>query len=204
MRHDMPTIAQLPAAATVGSNDELPISQSGILNSVTVSELLASAQPQLTLPTGALLGRVSLGAGGPEPVEVGVGLRVITGSIEANGTDHVGFPLHTDLAKGDTVVINSGGAPALIPAGVLQGLPPVLPLAAATSPGAVLPGDGMAVSTDGMLNVVYGTAAGTATVGNDSRVLGALQSANNLSELTNPAAARLKTPLIFRLHRTSV
>jgi fibronectin-binding autotransporter adhesin len=40
------------------------------------------------------------------------------------------------------------------------------------------------------VNVTYGTASGTAAQGNDSRITGALQAANNLSEVTNAATAR--------------
>lgn len=46
------------------------------------------------------------------------------------------------------------------------------------------------LSTNRTLNVVYGTTAGTAAQGNDSRITGAAQKSSNLSDLTNKATAR--------------
>lgn len=46
------------------------------------------------------------------------------------------------------------------------------------------------LSADRTLTVAYGTAAGTAAQGNDSRITGAAQKASNLSDLANAATAR--------------
>jgi len=46
------------------------------------------------------------------------------------------------------------------------------------------------LSANRTLTVAYGTAAGTAAQGNDSRITGAAQAANNLSDLANSATAR--------------
>lgn len=46
------------------------------------------------------------------------------------------------------------------------------------------------ITVSGTLSVLYGTGAGTAAQGNDARILGALQSVNNLSDLTSFPAAR--------------
>ena len=82
----MPTVPQLPAAPAVGPDDELMVSQGGQSVSVTTQVLLASTQPQLTLSGGTLLGRVSVGSGGPEVVPVGKGLVVAQGTLTADTT----------------------------------------------------------------------------------------------------------------------
>ncbi len=81
----MPTIKQLPAAASVAAGDVLPISQGGFTRSVTAGVLLAGTQPALTVGEGKLLGRTSAGAGGPEPVALGAGLSLISGVLSATG-----------------------------------------------------------------------------------------------------------------------
>jgi len=118
----MPTIPQLPPANSSGAQDELPVSQSGITRSVTVAELLASTQPAIELPSANLLGRVSLGPGGPEAVAVGIGLDLQGGAIQADGTDHAGFPTAPSLNLSNQAVINAGGLPELLPLSALQGL----------------------------------------------------------------------------------
>jgi|BEDMetMinimDraft_2_1075160.scaffolds.fasta_scaffold00285_7 hypothetical protein len=59
----------------------------------------------------------------------------------------------------------------------------------AASPQPIGVGSGLTLN-DGTLAVNFGTTAGTAAAGNDPRLTGALQAANNLSDLTNAAAAR--------------
>ena len=82
----MPTIQQLPLAVTVNPVDQLPIEQNGTTMSIAVATLIAASQPKLTLATGALLGRVSAGPGGPEPVGVGPGLVMNAGQLAADTT----------------------------------------------------------------------------------------------------------------------
>ena len=118
----MTTIAQLPAVATVGSDDLLPLSQDGLLYAVTVAQLTSTLQPLIQLPTGALLGRQSLGAGGPETISVGVGLSLSSGTLSATGAEHAAFPVQAVLSLGADVVINSGGAAGLLPVMALRGL----------------------------------------------------------------------------------
>jgi len=189
----MPTIPQLPAATQINSDDELPLSQGGVTRSVTVAEVLAGTQPAITSASGTLLGRVSLGPGGPEPVSVGVGLAMSNGALTATGAEVAGLPLHASIASGDEVVLNSGGQPALLPltglralfsagANVQMGANGVIsastPLATSLLPGAVIPANGLAVGSSGAITVNYGTAAGAAAQGNDSRIVGAEQTAN--------------------------
>ncbi len=118
----MPTIPQLPAAGQVASADELPISQNGVTREVTVGDLLAGLQPAITVPTGSILGRVSVGPGGPEPVGTGVGLALIGGKLGATGQDHASFPVQTTVLPTDEVVLNSQGTPARMQLARLRGL----------------------------------------------------------------------------------
>jgi hypothetical protein len=118
----MPTIPELPQANMTGGQDELPVSQSGITRSVTIAELLAGTQPAIILPSSTLLGRVSLGPGGPEPVQLGAGLAIEGPEIAANGTDHAGFPLAPSLNLANQAVINANGVPMLLALSALHGV----------------------------------------------------------------------------------
>ena len=118
----MTTIAQLPAATSVGAGDLLPISQAGLVYSATVSQITASLQPVITVPSGALLGRISTGAGGPETVPLGIGLALSSGALEATGEDHAGFPVQIALGLSEDVVINTASGPGLLPVTALRGL----------------------------------------------------------------------------------
>ncbi len=118
----MPTIKQLPTATSVNPADEVPVSQGGATNAVAIGTLLSGMQPAIMVPTGMLLGRNSLGQGGPEPVEVGTGVALTTGTLVATGADHAAYPVETALNPLDQVVLNSGGTPKLLQLSLLQGL----------------------------------------------------------------------------------
>jgi hypothetical protein len=118
----MPTINQLPVANAVGPADETIISQGGTTRSVSVGNLLAGTQPAIMAPTGALMGRVSLGAGSPEPITIGTGLALTASTMQANGADHASFPAQTALHATDQAVLSSGGTPMLLPLSMLRGL----------------------------------------------------------------------------------
>lgn len=118
----MPTIPQLPAATGTSASDEIPLSQAGITRSVSVSELLNGTQPAIEIPQSTLLGRVSLGPGGPEPVALGIGVGMTGGDLVANGTDHAAFPEISLLNATDQVILNSSGAPTRLPLSMLRGL----------------------------------------------------------------------------------
>jgi hypothetical protein len=118
----MPTISQLPVATSAGPADEVLISQAGTTSSITVGNLLAGTQPAIMAPTGALLGRVSLGVGGPEPITVGIGLTLAASAVEANGADHASFAQQTTLQTTDQAVLNSNGTPMLLSLSMLRGL----------------------------------------------------------------------------------
>ena len=118
----MPTIPQHPKAQMANSGDEIPVSQSGTTRSVTVAQVLSGTQPAIELPSGSLLGRVSLGPGGPEPVMVGVGLAVTQGTLAANGTDQQGYPLESAINLNDQVIVNTSGVPSRLPIPLLRGI----------------------------------------------------------------------------------
>lgn len=157
----MPTIQQLPPATQASGTDELPISQNGVTRSVSVGDLLASTQPAVSLATGQLLGRVSLGPGGPEPVPLGIGVAVTGNALVATGADHGNFAVAAVLLTTDQVVLNHGGSPMLLPLASLRGL-----FTAGTNvtidPSGVISFNGVSTSTptlDGAtLSVVFPTA----------------------------------------------
>jgi hypothetical protein len=118
----MPTISQLPALSAVDSADEIPLSHEGATQSISVGTLLSGVQPAILAPTGTLLGRESLGAGGPEPINVGLGLVLQSNVLSATGADHSGFPSQPFLEPTNQAVLSSNGSPALLDLSLLRGL----------------------------------------------------------------------------------
>ncbi len=118
----MPTIQQLPAAVQPSAGDELPVSQGGVTRAVSVGDLLAATQAAITTASNTLLGRVSLGPGGPEPVPMGPGVAISSGALSANGGDHAGFVQRAALTLSDEVVLNSSGTPSRMALPMLRGL----------------------------------------------------------------------------------
>ena len=117
----MPMISQLPPAAPTSAADLLPISQSGTTGAVSLGNLLATTQPAILAPTGSLLGRHSLGAGGPEAVAVGGGLSFNTGTLAALGI--TGAAATGTIAATDLVGISQNGTDhAIAYASFLDGL----------------------------------------------------------------------------------
>src|ERR1700730_16484591 len=107
----MPTISQLPPTSSVSASDELPISQGGTARAASVGALLASTQPAIIVSSPSLIGRTSLGQGGPEQVEVGIGMALSGGSLHADGSDHATFPSVSSLSIGSDLVISNQGSP---------------------------------------------------------------------------------------------
>src|ERR1700761_4284454 len=110
----MPTITQLPAATAVEADDAVPISQGGIARAVAVGTLLAQTQPAIMVASPSLLGRISLGPGGPEQIDIGTGLLLNSGTLAADGRDHASFATEGSLQLTDQFVINSSGTPKLV------------------------------------------------------------------------------------------
>jgi len=144
----MTTIAQLPAATSVGPSDLLPLSQSGNLYAVSVSLLTETLQPLLSVPTGDLLGRNSTGAGAPETVSVGTGLALASGTLSADGADHAGFGVQATMSLSDNLVINTATAPGLLPVTALRGL--------------FSAGNGVSIDDNGVVAVTVSSIAGPA------------------------------------------
>jgi hypothetical protein len=144
----MTTIAQLPVATTVAAADLLPLSQAGVLHAASVAQLTAALQPLIDVPTGALLGRVSTGAGGPESVAVGVGLAVDAGALVANGGDHAGFPVARAMSLSADLVISENAAPGLLAVTALRGL--------------FEAGAGIAIDANGVVSTTVSAIAGPA------------------------------------------
>ncbi|MEJ0016737.1 MAG: fibronectin type III domain-containing protein [Acetobacteraceae bacterium] len=118
----MPTISQLPSIEEVTAADAIPVSQGGMTHSVSVGALLASMQPAIMTDQGMLLGRTSLGAGGPESVVVGAGLMLNDGSLTASAFDAGSMPQRIAPSPADRVVLHSDGLLALLPLPSLRGI----------------------------------------------------------------------------------
>ena len=172
----MTTIAQLPPVSTVGASDLLPLSQAGLLYSVTVSQLTANLQPLISVPTGELLGRQSIGAGGPESIAVGTGLALSAGTLAANGGDHAGFPLQSAMSLSDEVVINANNTPGLLAVTALRGL--------------FSAGSGVVIDDNGVITVTVSAIAGPTGPAGPSGPAGSAGPAG----ATGPAGAGLCWP----------
>jgi hypothetical protein len=172
----MTTIAQLPAVTSVGASDLLPLSQAGLLYSVSVSQLTANLQPLISVPTGDLLGRQSIGAGGPESIAVGTGLALSAGALAANGGDHAGFPVQSAMSLSDELVINTNNAPGLLAVTALRGL--------------FSAGTGVAIDGNGVITVTASAIAGPAGPVGPSGAVGPVGPA----DATGPAGSGLAGP----------
>jgi hypothetical protein len=161
----MPTISQLPSANTVSAADELPISQAGAARATSVGALLASTQPAIIVDSASLLGRTSLGAGGPEQIDIGPGIGLYSGTLAADGLDHAAFPMTSGLAIGSDLVISNQGSPMLMQASFLRGL--------------FSAGQNVAIDPNGVISTTsVGTISGTLATGS---TIGALRVVTGLA-----------------------
>jgi hypothetical protein len=172
----MPTIGQLPALGQVDPADEIPLSHAGAAQSVSVSTLLATTQPAIQAPTGTLLGRVSLGPGGPEPIVAGIGLVLQGSSLDATGGDHASFPIESTLQPTDQAVLSSGGSPRLLELSLLRGLfsaganiqiDPLGTISAATGSGAAISGSYSITALPAVTTISQGDLVGISQGGSD-------------------------------------
>ncbi|MBN8906412.1 MAG: collagen-like protein, partial [Rhodospirillales bacterium] len=108
----MPTISQLPRADLVDPADLVPLSHQGEARGISVGDLLSGTQPAIFARSSTLLGRTSIGPGGPEEVDVGPGLVLSEGTLTA---DHASFPTHQSFTPQDLLVLSTAGQPALLP-----------------------------------------------------------------------------------------
>jgi hypothetical protein len=155
----MPTIPQLPLTNVVFSSDVLPISQGGSVHAASVGTLLLSAQPVITVQSPSLLGRTSLGSGGPEQIDVGIGMDLSGGTVVANGADHATYPSTPSLSLGSDLVISNQGSQMLMPTEFLRGL--------------FSAGQNVSIDTDGVISATAsGSTAETTVIGSP---IGSLQ-----------------------------
>jgi hypothetical protein len=80
----MPTLEQLAQVVAANPPDPVLLEQNGETCVVSVGTLLEPVQPRLTLASGVLLGRASIGPGGPEPIGVGDQLAIQNGQLVLN------------------------------------------------------------------------------------------------------------------------
>jgi Fibronectin type III domain len=119
----MPTISQLPIAQSATAGDLVPISQAGSAHAVALGTLLAGTQPAIIVDQGSLLGRVSLGAGGPEEISLGAGLVLSSSTLQATGLNPGTLTLASGFTPGDSAIIaNSGTGAQLLALTALRGL----------------------------------------------------------------------------------
>ncbi|MDE8345613.1 MAG: collagen-like protein [Acidocella sp.] len=146
----MTTIAQLPPVISVGPGDLTALSQAGVLYAASVGQLTVGLQPAISVPSGALLGRQSIGAGAPETISLGAGVVMQAGALAANGADHAGFPVLGAMSLTDELVANVSGQPGLLPVAALRGL--------------FVAGDNVAIDDNGVISVTLSSVTGPAGV----------------------------------------
>lgn len=118
----MPTISQLPTASTVAASDQIPLSQDGVARSVSIASLLSDVQPAIHVGPGLLLGRTSIGTGGPEAIVVGPGLVLNDGTLTtADGLMNALEPVETITAE-DRLVIRRDGQLGVVPVSAIRAL----------------------------------------------------------------------------------
>jgi hypothetical protein len=121
----MPTIGQLPAAASVSDSDELPIFQNGATVAATRAQILAGMQQALALPQGSLLGGVGPGVASPVPISIGANLALNGTVLSAAAAPFAiaGLPEGVTPGVNDLVALGQGGANAALPyAAFMQGI----------------------------------------------------------------------------------
>jgi hypothetical protein len=150
----MPTISQLPPTSSITASDAIPISQGGAARAATVGALLASTQPAIIVDSSSLIGRTSLGQGGPEQVDVGVGITLSSGTLSATGSDHATFPSAASLSVDSDLVISNQGSPMRMKASLLRGL-------FSAGPNVSIASDGV-ISTSAVISAGSGHSLGSA------------------------------------------
>ncbi len=172
----------VPASGIVTSNGTL-LAPASSGNGIAYSGGTLSNSGVLSI--GGMTGTVACGG----IISCSGGTIATTGTIAlaAAGTSTLGGVVANAGSTGQYVSGINAGTGQLIygtPAGTYT-----LPLATNSTLGGVIASSGLGVSS-GALSVTYGTTAGTAAQGNDGRIAGAAQTANNLSDLSSASTAR--------------
>ena len=118
----MPTISRLPSADPVSASDLIPISQNGSVRSVAVGALLAQTQPAIIASSPSLLGRTSIGSGGPDVIAIGEGLTIRSGALVANNFDPNLLAIQTDIAPTNYIIVTDKNKTLRLAIGQLRGL----------------------------------------------------------------------------------
>jgi hypothetical protein len=118
----MPTISQLPASSNVSASDLLPISQGGSAHAVSVGVLLAQTQPAIIIQPPSLLGRFSVGPGGPDEIAIGSGLTLNSGTLSAESFNPTTLSAQTSLSPFDQFIVANSGSAQLIGLNQIRGI----------------------------------------------------------------------------------
>lgn len=118
----MPTISQLPSASSVAASDQIPLSQDGVARSTSVASLLAEVQSAILVGQGALLGRSSIGAGGPEEIVVGPGLVMNDGTLSTAEGLLNAFEAVDAIGADDRLIIRRDGQLGVVPIAAVRAL----------------------------------------------------------------------------------
>jgi hypothetical protein len=124
----MSTIDQLAPATAASDTDEFVVSQNGILRSITRAQILAGVQPQLSVPSGTLLGGPNSGSGNPQQITVGANLSLASGTLSAAASPYVMSTLPAGtvpLATNSVPIGQNGTNVAVTYAQFLSGFPGV-------------------------------------------------------------------------------
>ncbi len=125
----MPTIDQLAAAIATTTDDEVPVSQNGVLRRATIAQITAGLQPTLALGSGQVLGRISAGSGTPESIAIGANLSLSNGTLSATASQFnvANLPAANSPSAVDLIAMAQAGVNKSVPYGQfmagLGGLP---------------------------------------------------------------------------------
>ncbi|MCF3945317.1 right-handed parallel beta-helix repeat-containing protein [Acidiphilium iwatense] len=180
----MPTIGQLPEAASVSDSDELPIFQGGQTVAATRAQLLAGMQQAIAIPQGTVLGGVGPGVTAPTPITIGANLNLSGTTLSATAApfEIAGLPAGAAPAAGDSVPLGQFGTNAAIPyAAFMQGIAGVSGVQAsglqAMAAGATTARSLAAVAANAVAIEDFG-AAGDGVTDDSAALLAALASGN--------------------------
>ena len=121
----MPTIDELAPATSASDSDEFIVSQAGIARRITRAQVLNGLQPQVVITKGALLGRSSMGTGGPEVIDIGQNLALNGNTLSATATPFIINSLPGGYVPGASDLIamsQSGGNVAITYGQLLSGI----------------------------------------------------------------------------------
>ena len=147
----MPEISTLPDGAPLAIGDYIIFERGGQIFRLTVAEFFAQFQATLLLQQNTLVGRTTVGTGGPQ--QVGVGLI-------ANGSDHLQFGVAALFDPAAEVIVNSGGTPTRMPVSLFRQQMPLFGGAIVGGLTAVAGGIGAAPLLPGTINVIETSGAG--------------------------------------------